>query len=181
MHSTSMRHLEARAEGTAASPDRAEAALRGFHAQGFVAVRSVLSAAQVAELRDLVERRHHDPATYAAPDRDSVRGGVSLMRMFEYHQAFRDLLVLEPVIGLVERILGADCHVVAQNALRIPKGKGIVNWHIDDALLFPFLSHLPALPGHALPLPCYSLNVLVALSDVEADVYGPTQSSPGVI
>src|SRR6266508_1726356 len=91
----------------AASPDRAEAAAREF--------------------LDLVERRYRDPHIHNTADRDLVRGGVSLMRMFEYHQAFRDLLVLQPVIGVVERILGTDCHVVAQNALRTPTGKGIIN------------------------------------------------------
>src|SRR6266508_6615847 len=111
----------------AASPDRAEAAAREFHAQGFVALRSVLSAGQARELLDLVERRYRDPHIHNTADRDLVRGGVSLMRMFEYHQAFRDLLVLQPVIGVVERILGTDCHVVAQNALRTPTGKGIIN------------------------------------------------------
>jgi len=101
------------------------------------------------------------------------------MRTFEYHQAFRDLLILEPVISLVEQILGTDCHVVAQNAIRTPRGKGIVNWHIDDVLFFPFLAHLPAIPENTGPLPCYSLNVMAALSDVEAEIFGPTQVVAG--
>ncbi|MGH3888153.1 MAG: phytanoyl-CoA dioxygenase family protein [Pseudonocardiaceae bacterium] len=100
------------------------------------------------------------------------------MRMFEYHQAFRDLLVLEPMINLVEQIVGTDCHVVAQNALRTPKGKGIVNWHVDDAIFFPFLADMPPV-GEETPLPCYSLNVMMALSDVEAEVFGPTQVVTG--
>lgn len=163
----------------AVSPHRAETAAREFYAQGFVALGSVLSAGQAHELVDLVERRYQDPAIHHTADRDLVRGGVSLMRVFEYHRAFRDLLVLEPVIGVVEQILGADCHVVAQNALRTPTGKGIVNWHIDDALFFPFPAHLPALTEQALPLPCYSLNVLLALSDVDNEVFGPTQVVAG--
>jgi ectoine hydroxylase-related dioxygenase (phytanoyl-CoA dioxygenase family) len=104
-----------------------------------------------------------------------MRGGVSLMRMFEHHPAFRDLLALEPVIDLVEQLLGSDCHVVAQSALRTPKGKGIVNWHIDDALFSPFLSGLAELPAAARPLPVYSLNVMIALSDTPSEQFGPTQ------
>lgn len=108
-----------------------------------------------------------------------MRGDVSLMRMFEHHREFRDFLAQEPILSLVEQILGADCHVVAQNALHTPKGKGIVNWHIDDVLFFPFLAHLPVLPEEAGPLPCYSLNVMVPLSDVTTEEFGPTQVVAG--
>lgn len=153
----------------------AEVAVREFHDQGFVVLRSVLPADDAHHLRRLIEQRYQDPVTHASPELDLLRGDVSLMRMFEYHQAFRDLLAIDPVIRLVEQILGTDCHVVAQNALRTPCGKGIVNWHIDDALFFPFLAQLPTLPEVARSLPSYSLNVMVALSDVDAEVFGPTQ------
>ncbi|MGH3849454.1 MAG: phytanoyl-CoA dioxygenase family protein [Pseudonocardiaceae bacterium] len=146
-----------------------------FHQEGFVFLPAITPTDRAQYLRELIEQRYRDPKTYENADLDLVRGDVSLMRAFEYHQAFRDLLTLEPVISLVEQILGTDCHVVAQNALRTPKGKGIVNWHIDDELFFPFLAHLPAIPEEAGPLPCYSLNVMVALSNVEAEVFGPTQ------
>ncbi|MGH3517371.1 MAG: phytanoyl-CoA dioxygenase family protein [Haloechinothrix sp.] len=146
-----------------------------FHQRGFAVLRSVLPVAAACTLRELIERRYQDRATHEDSERDLLRGGVSLMRLFEYHNAFRDLLVLEPIVTIVERILGDDCHMVAQNALRTPRGRGIVNWHIDDQLFFPFLAQFPELPAAAQPLPCYSLNVMIALSDVEADEFGPTQ------
>lgn len=155
------------------------AAVRQFYTQGFVVLRSVLTADHARHLRELIELRYADPSIHENPERDLLRGGVSLMRIFEYHHAFRDLLVLEPVISIVEQILGTDCHVVAQNALRTPKGNGIVNWHIDDALFFPFLAELPALPDGAQPLPCYSMNVMIALSDIDAEEVGPTQVVAG--
>lgn len=155
-----------------------EAAAHEFHRRGFVVLPSLLPAAQARCLRELIEQRYQSLDPDQAADLDLMRGGVSLMRMFEYHQAFRDLLVLEPAISLVEQLLGADCHVVAQNALRTPKGKGIVNWHIDDALFFPFLADVPRLGDDTL-LPCFSLNVMVVLSDVEAEVFGPTQVVAG--
>ncbi len=150
-----------------------------FHEQGFVLLRSVLPVEHARHLRELIEQRYQDPVTYEHPERDLIRGGVSLMRMFEYHRAFRDLLALEPVIDLVERILGNDCHIVAQNALRTPRGNAIVNWHIDDALFFPFLAHLQDLPERAVPLPCYSINVMMALSDIDAAQFGATQVVAG--
>ena len=157
----------------------AEAAVREFYEHGFVVLPSVLPIGQTQHARELIEQRYQDPATHENPEQDLVRGGVSLMRMFEYHRAFRGFLVLEPVIDLVEQILGTDCHVIAQNALRTPAGKGIVNWHIDDALFFPFLADVPTSPGGARPLPCYSLNVMIALSDVDGEEFGPTQVVAG--
>lgn len=146
-----------------------------FNRQGFVVLRSLIPRDDAQRLGELIERRHRDPETHNAVDSDFVRGNVSLMRMFEYHHAFRDLLVVEPAISLVEQILGSDCHVVAQNALRTPNGSGIVNWHIDDALFFPFLADAPAGFDLSNALPCYSLNVMVVLSDVDDETHGPTQ------
>ncbi|WP_405889720.1 phytanoyl-CoA dioxygenase family protein [Streptomyces sp. NBC_00133] len=154
--------------------------MRTFHEQGFVILRSIVPTDVVRQLRHLIEERYQDPATHTAePGLDLVRGGVSLMRMFEYHRAFRDLVEFQPVIGLVEEILGTDCHMVAQNALRTPTGKGIVNWHIDDALFFPFLAQVPAIADAVMPLPCFSLNVMVALSDTDDERFGPTQVVSG--
>jgi ectoine hydroxylase-related dioxygenase (phytanoyl-CoA dioxygenase family) len=155
-----------------------ETAAHEFHRCGVVVLPSLLGVEQARCLRELVEQRYRSLDPDQAVDLDLTRGGVSLMRMFEYHQAFRDLLELEPAISLVERLLGTDCHVVAQNALRTPKGKGIVNWHVDDALFFPFLADMPPLGDDTL-LPCFSLNVMVVLSDVEADAFGPTQVVAG--
>ncbi|MGH3697823.1 MAG: phytanoyl-CoA dioxygenase family protein [Pseudonocardiaceae bacterium] len=157
----------------------ASAAIREFHQQGFAVLRSVISAGHAKFLRELVEWKYRDSKAREDSELDFMRGDVSLMRMFEHHRAFRDLLAIEPVIDLVEQILGIDCHVVAQNALRAPKGKGIIRWHIDDALFFPFLAHMSAIPEEAGPLPCYSLSVMVALSDVEAEIFGPTQVVAG--
>ena len=39
------------------------------------------------------------------------------MRMFEYSEAFRDLVVREPFASLAEAILGDNCHLMSQNAL----------------------------------------------------------------
>ncbi|MFF4607894.1 phytanoyl-CoA dioxygenase family protein [Streptomyces sp. NPDC001339] len=157
-----------------------DAAAARFHEDGYVILRSVVAGDLVRQLRDVIERRYRDPATHTAePELDLLRGGVSLMRMFEYHQVFRDVMTLSPVIDLVEVLLGTDCHVVAQNALRTPTGKGIVNWHIDGELFNPLLAHLRHIPKDALPLPCFSLNAMVLLSDALTEEYGPTQVVAG--
>lgn len=162
------------------TPTDAKPAATGFHDDGYVVLRSVVPGDLVGQLRELIERRYQDPATHrAGPEQDELRGGVSLMRMFEYHQVFRDVLALPPVIDLVETILGADCHVIAQNALRTPQGKAIVNWHIDDELFNPLLAHLSHIPPQARPVPCFSLNVMIALSDTPTIQYGPTEVVAG--
>lgn len=153
-------------------------ACRDFDDFGYVCLPSLVSPDEAHRLRNLIEHRYQGIATHAATDSDELRGGVSLMRMFEHDRAFRDLLAREPALSLVETILGPDCHVISQNALRTPNGKGIVNWHIDDALFFPFLADVPGLDEAAPSLPCFSLNVMIALSDVEAVELGPTQVVP---
>lgn len=149
-----------------------------FAQDGFAVLPSVIPSEEAERLAALVEERYRDPRTHGDPAADRIRGDISLMRIFEAGSVFRDLLEREPVIDLAESILGEDCHVVAQNALRTPPGRGIVRWHIDDALFFPFLA---AVPDSFAPqdVPCHSLNVLLALSDIEADLYGPTQVVAG--
>lgn len=151
-----------------------------FHRDGFAVLPSVIPANAADHLRILTEQRYQDPQVHAAPpELDLLRGDVSLMRMFEFNRAFRDVIDPEPVASLVEMILGPDCHVIAQNALRIPPGKGIVNWHIDDALFFPFLGDIPTGTAGDSTIPCFSLNVMVALTDIETDLHGPTQVIAG--
>ncbi|MFE7803810.1 phytanoyl-CoA dioxygenase family protein [Streptomyces sp. NPDC057430] len=151
-------------------------AAAAFHRDGFVILPSAVPADAAEHLRVVAEHHYRDPRVHAAdPERDLVRGGVSLMRMFEHDQAFRDIITAEPLATLVEAILGPDCHVISQNALRVPPGKGIVNWHIDDALFFPFLDGAGAAQEN---IPCFSLNVMIALSDIDDEQYGPTQVIP---
>ncbi|MEV7545590.1 phytanoyl-CoA dioxygenase family protein [Streptomyces sp. NPDC089915] len=151
-------------------------ATEAFHRDGFVILPSALPPAAAEHLRVLVEQHFQDPQVHAAdPERDLVRGDVSLMRMFEHDQAFRDVITAEPLATLVESILGPDCHVISQNALRIPPGGGIANWHIDDTLFFPFLDGAGAPREN---IPCFALNMMVALSGIEHEQYGPTQVVP---
>ncbi|MFE5596097.1 phytanoyl-CoA dioxygenase family protein [Streptomyces sp. NPDC056549] len=153
-----------------------EGALSTFQRLGFAVLPSLVPRAEAGNLRDLVERRYQDPATHSAePEEDFFRGEVSLMRMFEYDRAFRDVIDYTPVADLVEAILGPDCHMISQNALRIPPGRGITKWHIDDELFFPFLDTLTSTAGADSAIPCYSLNVMIALSEIEDEHPGPTQ------
>jgi ectoine hydroxylase-related dioxygenase (phytanoyl-CoA dioxygenase family) len=145
-------------------------AVAEFGRHGFVVLRSVLTAEEATLFRDLAEDRYRQVAD-DDPETDRLRGGVCLMRVFEAAWQFRDLMEREPVISLVERLLGDDCHVISQNVLRTPPPQSIVNWHIDDAQFFPFtgLDRVPV----------FSLSAMVLLSDVDEERFGPTQVVPG--
>jgi ectoine hydroxylase-related dioxygenase (phytanoyl-CoA dioxygenase family) len=158
-------------------PTRAAASVKelvdSFYRDGYALLGPVISPERAQQLTNLINARFDDPRC-ADPDADVLRGGVSLMRMFEYDKRFRALLEHEKIIEVTEQILGTDCHVIAQNALRTPPGSGIINWHIDDALFFPFLAEFPEYTQGA-PLPCYSLTTMIALCDITDSALGPTQ------
>lgn len=147
-----------------------------FLTEGWLYVPRVLSASDVSALRTASERKFADPMVRGDLDNDQIRG-VGLMRMFEYSLAFRQLIAREPLIDLVEAILGPDCHLISQNALRTPAMNGIVDWHIDGELLFPFLVDLKE-QSVAAQLPCFGLSVMIPLTEVEHIEFGPTQVVP---
>jgi len=124
--------------------------------EGFVEFGPLLEYGEVEALREDLQRKWNDPRMHETA-RDQIRGN-SLMRMFEYSYAFRDLIVREPFASLAESILGADCHCMSQNALyTAPNGKAKVNgpggWHVDDLAHFPLPDHTPR-HDPSIPLPC---------------------------
>ena len=152
-----------------------------FQQDGYCDFGPVLEADEVDALREDMQRKWDDPRMHE-PERDQIRGS-SLMRMFEYSTAFRDLIVREPFASLAEAILGEDCHCMSQNALfTVPDTEaecdGPGGWHIDDLIHFPLP---PEIPRHdpAVPLPCFVMQIFTPLTDVEELKYGPTQVVPG--
>jgi Phytanoyl-CoA dioxygenase (PhyH) len=144
-----------------------------FQEEGSLRLGPVMPPKLADQLRAIVEERYAFAVGPGAAEPDILRGDVSLMRMFEVHRIFRQVLAQRDTLDLVEEILGSDCHVIAQNALRTPPGRGIVNWHIDDALYFPFIADQASFLGK--DIPCFALNVMIALTDVLTVADGPTQ------
>lgn len=158
------------------SAARTQEVIAELDRDGYSFLGPTLHADEVDALRQALERKWDDPAIRADEAGDHIRG-VSLMRMFEYDRAFRDLVVREPFASLAEAVLGDDCHLMAQNALRYELGQG-GGWHVDD------LVHFPLPEGHAghdpqTPMPCLVLQIFVPLTDIEAVKYGPTEVVPG--
>ena len=152
-----------------------------FQRAGYYDFGPVLEADEVAALFEDMERKWNDPRMHE-PARDQIRG-TSLMRMFEYSTAFRDLIVREPFASLAEAILGEDCHCMSQNALYTPPNVNAVadapgGWHLDDLAHFPLPDEIPR-HDPAIQLPCFVMQIFTPLTDVEALEYGPTQIVPG--
>ena len=148
----------------------------------YCALGPVLEREEVAALRAAMERKLANPAMQEDQPGDHRRGS-SLMRMFEYDHAFRDLIVREPFASLAEAVLGDDCHCMSQNALFTdPKPDAVADgpggWHVDDLVQIPLP---PAVPRHdaRVPLPCLALQLFTPLTSIETVQFGPTQLVPG--
>ena len=148
-----------------------------FYREGWLHLGNVLTGPEVKILREGMIRKYRDKRLYEDEEGDHIRG-VSLMRMFEYHQSFRDLMVREPMASLAEAILGGDCHMMAMNALRTGQGEGITGWHVDMGPFFPCPDEIPR-HDPRLRIPCYAFNALYPLTDIDSIENGSTQVVPG--
>jgi ectoine hydroxylase-related dioxygenase (phytanoyl-CoA dioxygenase family) len=141
--------------------------------EGFALVPGVLDPGEVAELRGLVDRAFDDPK-YAA----NIYSDIAVVRLFETDRLFEEMLTREPIIGLMEAILGDDCHLIAQNAVRNPSGRAIDNFHVDDLVHFPVGEGMERHDQRA-KMPVLVATAQIPLTDVPSTEYGPTQFVPG--
>jgi hypothetical protein len=165
-------------KGVPYTPERTTEIIDELNHEGFVYLGPTLGSDEVKALRDAMERKWSDPAMHES-ECNQIQG-ISLMRMFEYDNAFRDLIGREPFASLAEAILGDDCHMMAQNALRTepaePGRKG--GWHLDDLVHFPLNDGIERHDPQMI-MPVMVLQVFVALTDIEEVKYGPTEVVPG--
>ena len=147
-----------------------------FSRDGYYFMENVLNVEEIDALRDGMERKWNDPRIQADEAGDHIRG-ISMMRMYEYDRNFLDLIEREPIVSLAEAILGEDCHMMSQNALRYEPGQG-GGWHLDDRIHFPLPDGVPRHRGD-IPIPCFVINVMIPLSRADSIEYGVTQVIPG--
>lgn len=146
-----------------------------FYRDGYLFLKGILTQDETDVLRDLMERKFQDPKMHDESG-DHIRG-VSMMRMYEYDINFRDLIAREPIVSLAEAILGDDCHMMSQNALRYEPGQG-GGWHVDDRVHFPLPDGVPRHDAR-LRVPCFVMNALFPLSRADDVTYGVTEVVPG--
>ena len=151
--------------------------IRRFERDGFLLLPGALSAREVERLRAGLERAFAKPLQ---SEEAELRGpDVARFwrpRLFEQGPEFENLVDHANVIDLIEAILGADCHLIAMNALKTGPGDGISTWHTDEAVRFPRPADVPLDPR--VPVPCFVVNMNYYLCDVDEEL-GPTQFIPG--
>lgn len=157
------------------SPERTRAILDDFQRNGAAILGRMLSAEEVAALKARVDSFFVDPKMKAD---ENIYGDYIGVRLFEWDAMFRDLMVREPLIGLMETLLGADCHLIANNIVRNKPGQAIDQFHVDDLLWFPLPADLPRF-DQRMSFPTLLVNVQIALTDIDAEEFGPTQFVPG--
>ena len=105
-------------------------------------------------------------------------GELVMSKLFELDPVFVKMLTREPIIGLMEAMLGGDCHIIANNAVMNAPGKAIDFFHVDDLVWFPLPEGIERFDSR-MKFPNFLVNVHHAITDISADEYGPLQVVPG--
>ncbi len=157
------------------SPEATADLISRYNRDGCVHLGNVFSPEEVRELKTAIDQAFDDPRHKPTGVWDSE---ITMVRLFEIGQPFIRMLTKEPVIGLMEAILGNDCHIIANNVVRNPPGKAIDRFHVDDFLWMPLPDDIPRFDPR-IKIPNYLVNVQFPLTDIPSDEYGPTQIVPG--
>ena len=143
---------------------------------GFVVLRGVFGAGEIAEIKHDVERVFDEyPPDIRRPD-----FGDDFWTDFRYEMLNRSPVVQRLVsdarlLDVVQPLLGHDCHVIANTAWRNPAGAesahGGGRWHMDAG------PHIPRPPGVAwddrVPYPVFAIATHVLLEAMPLES-GPT-------
>ena len=163
------------AAGEPFSPEKNRQLADEFLREGCLLIPDVLTPDEVAALKEAIDRVFADPRIKST---DTLYGDWIAVRLFEWDNLFRDMLVREPIISLMEAIVGKDCHVIANNFVRNPPGQAIDAFHVDIAdLLWSLPDGMPRFDPR-IKFPCYVVNVQIPLTGLPSVEYGPTQYVP---
>ena len=147
-----------------------------FDRDGFKLIPGVLSADEVAQMKDGIDRVFSDERF---ADTDHRYGDYVVARLFETAPIFEEMLTREPIISLVESILGPDCHMIAQSAVRnVPHGRAIDHYHVDDEVMLPITAGMER-HDPRLRMPIFICTVQMPLTDIPSIEHGPSQYIPG--
>lgn len=158
--------------------------LEDFYQNGATIIRNVLSREECEQICARVDQIFAEP--YFTEMRNvkvkpQHHGKVPIVvhRLFECDTMFRDLLVREPIISIAEKVLGPECHCMAQGCILNRKDLGINRFHIDDSLEFPIIDDNIKSHDRRLRMPVFRMSFQIALTDQDEDQYGPSQFIPG--
>jgi ectoine hydroxylase-related dioxygenase (phytanoyl-CoA dioxygenase family) len=144
--------------------------IASFERDGFIVLRGLLSADEILELRERISE------AFGRPDPGDSTSTIIRDQMFLRGRPFEELIDRSPVIDFVEKVLGQDCHLIAENAIHTRPGEGLDRWHVDDTVHFP--RPRDVLLDPCIPMPCFVVQALYYLVDVDEEI-GPTEFVPG--
>lgn len=156
-------------------PAEVEGIAADFARDGYRLIPGILNADEVGALREAVDRVFAEPRWAAS---SNLYGDFIAVRLFETDPVFEAMLTREPIIGLAERLLGADCHLMAENVVRNAPGQAIDTYHVDDRLYFPVAEGMER-HDPRLAMPLFVMTFQIPLTDIETLAHGPTQFVPG--
>ena len=157
------------------SPQEIQTLLENFRREGCAPIGHIFSKSEVSALIEAVDRVFADPK---GEETNTIYNPFIACRLFEKDNLFRDMLIREPIIGLMEKLLGSDCHLISNNVVRNRPGEAISTYHVDERLLFPLPESVARFDAR-LTIPTFLLNVQIPLTDIESEEFGPTQYVPG--
>lgn len=163
----------------ALSSESAPAASAQLQAEGYVALRGVFDAGEVAELVADVDRVFDE----VPPDERSSRYALEHWEPFRYEmlnrsEAVQRAIARREILDVIEPLLGEDCHVIANTAWRQPPGTsthGGQRWHIDAGPHVPRPAGVPW--DERIPYPVFAVATHIMLQDCPLEA-GPTGVIP---
>jgi ectoine hydroxylase-related dioxygenase (phytanoyl-CoA dioxygenase family) len=146
-----------------------------FDRDGFLLIPDVLDAPEVTALKAAIDRIFSEEKW---KENQNIYASSLAVRLFETAPIFEDMLTREPIIGLVESVLGPDCHLIAQNVVRNAPGQAIDTFHVDDQVIFPIAENQERHDAR-LTMPVFLLTIQIPLTDIPSIEYGPSEYVPG--
>jgi ectoine hydroxylase-related dioxygenase (phytanoyl-CoA dioxygenase family) len=133
-----------------------------FYRDGYALVRGVLSQDECADLRKLTDEvaKRRSCFVVREPQDEDI--------------AFARLFIREPILSLVQQIVGPGCRFCAENVIRNVPGQAISHWHVDDKLEYPLPPDVPRWDARV-RLPVTWLSVQIPLTDILTQEDGPTE------
>jgi ectoine hydroxylase-related dioxygenase (phytanoyl-CoA dioxygenase family) len=157
------------------STERTREIIKEFQTTGAAVVGQIFDAEECAMFKEKFDRIFSNAAL---KDSHHLYNDFICTRLFELDRAFRDVMVREPLISLMEALLGGDCHLIANNAVRNRPGESIDSYHADDFVWVPLPDEIPRFDAR-MTFPTFLVNCQILLTDCESDEFGPTQFVPG--
>ena len=138
---------------------------KSFWNEGYIVIKNALPKDTVAHFLERMS---------TIPDSAGYEGSNSLVRLFEQGMDFVNLLENEPIISIMRRVLGDDCHIIALQGHRMSKGNEVSSWHADEIFL-----QRPHGVADSVPYPpiINAINCHYYVMDVPVEL-GPTEVVP---